>query len=98
MHGLALLTRLRGGEGAQRLLPDNLLPDLVRCAEVQVLPDNDPGEQGTDGRILAGELVGWLRQKGITSRVVRMGDLGLNYDDCKDLGDAAKARAGRGEP
>lgn len=65
--------------------------ELLRdCSRVDVLADSDPGEKGTEGRILANELAATLARKGIRSRVATLEELGFQG---KDLGEAAELAA-----
>jgi hypothetical protein len=100
---VALLTRLqahdyrdRHGSAARALEP--LLPALLGCRRVLVVPDNDTGAKGDEGQALAARLVGWLRNAGARAKVATLADLGLVPADdmgmaacpIKDLADAAR--------
>jgi len=102
---VGLLTRLqahspddRHGAAARAL--DPLLPALLDCRRVLVVPDNDPGPKGVEGQALAARLVAWLRHAGAQAKVATLADLGLVEGDelgwagckTKDLADAARAR------
>ena len=102
---LGLLSRLqahspddRHGAAARAL--DPLLPALLDCRRVLVVPDNDPGRKGLEGQALAARLVAWLRHAGARAEVATLADLGLvrtddlGWEECeiKDLADAARSR------
>lgn len=87
LRAVALLGRPHKGD-FRKLEP--FLELLRDCPRVDVLADSDPGEKGTEGRILANELAAVLARKGIRSRVATLEELGFQG---KDLGEAAELSA-----
>jgi len=100
---LALLTRLqvhdhldRHGAAAKALEP--LLPALLDCRRVLVVPDSDAGLKGEEGQALAFKLVAWLRERGCQSSIASVESLGLTGSaslEVKDIADAAAIAASK---
>lgn len=93
----------RHGAAARMLEP--LLPALLACRRVRVVPDNDPGDKGAAGEALAAQLVAWLRHAGARADLANLADLGLVPaaeiglpGGFKDLADAAEARMNHERP
>lgn len=77
---------------AQRIFSPHL-PALRSFDRVRIMPDADPGEKGAVGRELAGNLVGWMRARGIHAEIVHLEDVVPAIPEgAKDLADISAAK------